>query len=78
MIPVEEKQNVRLNLKVSDYVGNVVGDSSYALMQLNISLQYSNGDEGSLYKFDCSTECIDGNFDGPIDLSNDKEDLIKV
>ena len=61
-----------------DYVSNVLGDSSQAKLKVNMTLEYTDGSVFEAYAFDCSTQCVDGNFNGKIDLLNARSDAVKV
>ena len=63
---------------MKDFISNVLGNTALANLQLNMTLEYSDGSVFDAYKFDCKTQCIDGSFDGKIDLINARSDTIKV
>ena len=78
LINVEADQNVRLNVEAKDYMGNVMGDSSWAQFELYSSLLYSDGRQSEANEFLCESSCVDGEYDGPIDIKNTKTDKVKV
>ena len=77
IIPVEETQNIRVSLYLFDAVASIAGNYA-AQTELNFTLEYSDGymfDAGSIK---CSEKCVDGKYDGIIDLENTRTDTVKV
>ena len=79
-IPIEDYQNIRIELAVEDYFGHVMGDSSSSHMFLDVTLEYSDGEVIPVYNFDCKVKCVKGSFSGNIDLVNklSRKDTVKV
>ena len=77
IIPVEETQNIRISLFLLDTVANVAGNYA-AQSELNFTLEYSDGYTFKAGSIKCSENCVDGKYDGIIDLKNTRTDTVKV
>ena len=75
---VKSSQNIRVTLVLKDFLSKAFGDTSLAKLQINMTLEYSDGSVFDAYKFSCATQCIDGEFNGKIDLINARTDTVKV
>ena len=71
-------QNVRMTFEVHDFVGSLLGDSELAQFNLNVSLRYSDDTFSSIVHFDCSRSCVDGGFQGSIDVINERNDEVDL
>ena len=78
MVDVQEDENIRISLNVVDFVASYVGDSTLAQTGLKFTLEYTNGDLVESNAFNCSLECVDGTYNGDIDLKNERNDTVKV
>ena len=75
---VNENQNVRVAFSVLDYLATVSSNNAFAQTELNFTLEYSDETTNSPVTFICSTECINGVYNGAIDLANSRNDTVKV
>ena len=75
---VTENQNVRVKFSVLDYLATVSSNNAFAQIELNFTVQYSDETNNSPVRFICSNQCIDGSFNGFVDLPNSRSDTIKV
>ena len=77
-LTVKESQKIRVSLSFKDYIANLLGDTSMATLQFDVTLEYSDGSSFLAYTFSCASKCTDGTFIGQIDLLNSKTDTVKV
>ena len=77
-LAVTESQKIRVSLSFKDYIANLLGDTSMATLQFNVTLEYSDSSSFVAYTFSCASKCTDGTFIGQIDLLNSKTDTVKV
>ena len=77
IIPVEETQNIRISLFLFDTVANIAGNYA-AQTELSFTLGYSDGYTFKAGSIKCSEKCVDGKYDGIIDLKNSRTDTVKV
>ena len=69
-IILRESQNVRLTVKLVDYVADLVQDDSIARSKVQAYIDYGNGLHSPKSDIVCSEDCIKGIFMGDIDIKN--------
>lgn len=79
-INVLESQNVRLTVKLVDYVANLIQDDSMARSQVEAYIDYGNGVHSQKTEITCMERCVKGTFEGNIDVrnSNSRGDTYKL
>ena len=65
-----ESQNVRLTVKLVDYVADLIQDDSTARSQVEAYIDYGNGVHSPKTEISCMEKCVKGIFDGNIDVRN--------
>ena len=71
-IHLHESQNVRLTVKLIDYVADLIQDDSTARSQVEAYIDYGNEVQSPKTKITCMEKCVKGIFDGNIDVRNSK------
>ena len=61
-----------------DYLATVSSNNAFAQTELNFTIEYSDGTTNNPVTFLCSNECVNGNYNGAIDLLNNRADTVKV
>ena len=77
IIPAEETENIRISPFLLDTVAFIAGNYA-AQTELNFTLEYSDGYTFKAGSIKCSEKCVDGKYDGIIDLKNSRTDTVKV
>ena len=75
--PIKENENIRASFYLFDYIASIAGNSA-AQTELNFGLEYSDGFAVEAGSLKCSEKCVDGKYDGNIDLQNNRTDTVKV
>ena len=63
-----------MTLELVDYIAHLSGDSRNAHMTIEGYIDYGNGKLSKPNKFDCSTECLKGRYDGNFDIRNSRHE----
>ena len=69
-IHLRESQNVRLSIKLVDFVADLVQDDSIARSKVQAYIDYGNGLHSPKSDIVCNKDCIKGIFLGDIDVRN--------
>ena len=69
-IYLQESQNVRLTVNLIDYVADLIKDNSLARTTVEAYIDYGNGLNSLKSYIACNKDCINGIFDGNIDVRN--------
>ena len=82
-IYLQESQNVRLTVNLVDYIADMFNDNSLARTTVEAYIDYGNGLHSLKSYIACNKDCINGIFDGNIDvrnsnLGNDTHKLVVV
>lgn len=76
---MNKNQNIRVVFKMSDYVATeLYQDSRQAHMNLTLWLEFSDGVKSETSIIDCQVRCVDGEFNGSVDLKNSRTDKLMV
>ena len=72
-IPINNDQSVRVHFNIYDYIGVITGGASH-VVTVYLYLSYVDLSQSERQNISCADDCINGRFDGLIDLKNYKND----
>ena len=63
-----------MTIELVDYIAHLSGDSRNAHMTIEGYIDYGNGKLSKPNKFDCSAECLKGQYEGNFDIRNSRHE----